>query len=69
MNHKTHVVVRGGVLFTIKPFPAKAPNPGRFRWAVYRDGFMAGAAKDLATARAKIDSGWFDPEQPKETTK
>lgn len=31
-------IERAGVLFTVRAFPAGAPNPAKFRWAIYRDG-------------------------------
>lgn len=34
----------------------------KFRWAIYRDGSMVGAARSRQDAQARIEAGCYDPE-------
>ena len=53
-------ILRQGRIFTLKPWPARVPNPSKFRWAVYCDGTMVGGAKKKEDAEQRINSGWYD---------
>lgn len=55
------IVERQGCLFTLKPYPKNAPNPSKFRWAIYRDGGFVGAAHTKKDAEDRISSGYYDP--------
>ena len=59
-------IERAGVLFTVRSFPAGAPNPAKFRWAIYRDGHLVGAARSKHDAQDRIDAGYYDPAPPAE---
>lgn len=61
-------VMRGAALITVNPYPAGAPNPSKFRWAIYRDGHMVGAARTKQDAQDRIEAGYYDQEQPQEGT-
>jgi hypothetical protein len=51
---------RAGRLFTLGAYPAGAPNSGRWRWCVYRDGVMVGVAKTKADALRRVTAGFYD---------
>jgi len=55
------VVLRGESIFTLTPWPRRAPNPGKFRWLVHRDGQAVGAARTKADAARRIREGFYDP--------
>lgn len=54
------IVMRHDRIYTLKRYPARAPNPGKFRWAVYRDGTMVGAARTKADFEQRLRQGWYD---------
>lgn len=60
MDSKSALLMRGEALFSVRPWPALVPNPGKFRWAVYRDGTFCGGVKTKADAERQINSGCFD---------
>jgi hypothetical protein len=57
---KSFVLMRNTWLFTVKEYPKFIPNPVKFRWAIYRDGSMIGAARTKKEAESRIVRGDFD---------
>lgn len=59
---KPLAIMRGESLFTVKAYPVGHPNPSKFRYAMYRDGVMVGAARSKEDAMRRINAGYYDPE-------
>lgn len=69
MKSQPIAVMRGPALVTVNAYPKGAPNPSKFRWAIYRDGNMVGAARTKQDAIDRISAGYYDPEPPDDQTK
>ncbi len=62
---KPRIVQRGDLLFTLKDWPNRVPNPSKWKVAVYRDGALIGAARKIADAEERISRGYYDEDAAK----
>jgi hypothetical protein len=56
-------VMHKGAIFTLRTFPAKLPNPFKYRWQICRDGWPVGYAKTKADAERRIKEGSYDDDR------
>lgn len=60
-----HKVTRQGRVYVLRQWPDRlASSPLVYRWAVYHDGKMVGAAPTRAAALKRLHAGWYDPHPP-----